>query len=130
MDDLIWFLEDVQDLCMQAGCFEDCKWAQWSIFYLGIEEFEQWRCLLCAERDWADFLKDASWLFSLFRCPAVCYSKYDLYNLVDKQKKVKINSYKALLNYWLCFTDIAAQLQISNQLSWMEKDDLFFEGFD
>ncbi|KAI6097125.1 hypothetical protein EV401DRAFT_1895590 [Pisolithus croceorrhizus] len=102
-DDLIWFLEDVQDLCMQASCFEDHEWARWSIFYLGIKEFE---------------------------CPAVCYSKHDLYDLVDKQKKVKINSCKALLNYRLCFTDIAAQLRISNQLSWIEKDDLFLEGFD
>ncbi|KAI6099165.1 hypothetical protein F5141DRAFT_1066733 [Pisolithus sp. B1] len=89
-DDLIWFLEDVRDLCMQASCFEDHEWAQW--------------------------------------CPAVCYLKHDLYNLVDKQKKVKINSCKALLNYRLCFTDIAAQLRISNQLSWIEKDDLFLEG--
>ncbi|KAI6095095.1 hypothetical protein F5141DRAFT_1068707 [Pisolithus sp. B1] len=64
------------------------------------------------------------------RCPAVCYSKHDLYDLVDKQKKVKIDSCKALLNYQLCFTDIAAQLRISNQLSWIEKDDLFLEGFD
>ncbi|KAI6109294.1 hypothetical protein EDD17DRAFT_1503922 [Pisolithus thermaeus] len=61
-------------------------------------------------------------------CPTVCYSKCDLYNLVDKQKKVKIDSYKALLNYQLCFTDIAAQLQISSQLSWIEKDGLFFKG--
>ncbi|KAI6116496.1 hypothetical protein F5141DRAFT_1062528 [Pisolithus sp. B1] len=91
-DDLIWFLEDVRDLCMQAGCFEDCEWAQW--------------------------------------CPAVCYSKHDLYDLVDKQKKVKIDSYQALLNYRLSFTDIAAQLQISSQLSWIEKDDLFLEGFN
>ncbi|KAI6102199.1 hypothetical protein F5141DRAFT_1065687 [Pisolithus sp. B1] len=74
-DDLIWFLEDVRDLCMQASCFEGHEWARWSIFYLGIEEFE---------------------------CPAVCYSKHDLYNLVDKQKK----------------------------LSWIEKDDLFLKGFN
>ncbi|KAI6117123.1 hypothetical protein EDD16DRAFT_1520168 [Pisolithus croceorrhizus] len=89
-DDLIWFLEDVQELCMQASCFEDHEWARW--------------------------------------CPAVCYSKHDLYDLVNKQKKVKINSYQALLNYWLCFTDITVQLQISSQLSWIEKDDLFLEG--
>ncbi|KAI6096807.1 hypothetical protein EDD16DRAFT_1527869 [Pisolithus croceorrhizus] len=89
-DDLIWFLEDVRELCMQASCFEDCEWAQW--------------------------------------CPAVCYSKRDLYNLVDKQKKVKIDSYQALLNYRLSFTDIAVQLRISSQLSWIEKDDLFLEG--
>ncbi|KAI6094612.1 hypothetical protein EV401DRAFT_1896284 [Pisolithus croceorrhizus] len=63
-------------------------------------------------------------------CPAVCYLKYDLYDLVDKQKKVKIDSYKALLNYWLCFTNITAQLQVSNQLLSIEKDDLFLEGFD
>ncbi|KAI6094408.1 hypothetical protein EV401DRAFT_1896335 [Pisolithus croceorrhizus] len=129
-DDLIWFLEDVRELCMQAGCYEDWEWARWSIFYLGIEEFEQWRHLLHAESDWADFLKDATRLFSLFRCPAVCYSKRDLYNLVDKQKKVEIDSYQALLNYRLSFTDIAAQLRISSQLSWIEKDDLFLEGFD
>ncbi|KAI6095516.1 hypothetical protein EV401DRAFT_1896050 [Pisolithus croceorrhizus] len=66
----------------------------------------------------------------LIWCPEVCYSKHDLYDLVDKQKRVKINSYQALLNYWLCFTDIAAQLRISSQLSWIEKDDLFLEGFD
>ncbi|KAI6097706.1 hypothetical protein EDD16DRAFT_1716061 [Pisolithus croceorrhizus] len=101
-DELIWFLEDVRDLCMQAGCFKDCEWAQWSIYYLGIEEFKRWRHLLHAETDWADFLKDATRLFSLFRCPIVCYSKHDLYDLVDKQKK----------------------------LSWIEKDDLFLEGFD
>ncbi|KAI6161320.1 hypothetical protein EDD17DRAFT_1509297 [Pisolithus thermaeus] len=94
-DNLIWFLEDIRDLCMQAGCFEDHEWARWSIYYLGIEEFE---------------------------CPTVCYSKCDLYNLVNKQKKVKIDSYKALLNYQLCFMDIA--------LSWIEKDDLFLEGFN
>ncbi|KAI6094039.1 hypothetical protein EDD16DRAFT_1529502, partial [Pisolithus croceorrhizus] len=129
-DDLIWFLEDVRDLCMQASCYEDCEWARWSIYYLGIEEFEQWRHLLHAETDWADFLKDATRLFSLFRCPAVCYSKRDLYDLVNKQKKVKIDSYQALLNYRLSFTDIAAQLRISSQLSWIEKDDLFLEGFD
>ncbi|KAI6105931.1 hypothetical protein EDD16DRAFT_1524263 [Pisolithus croceorrhizus] len=64
------------------------------------------------------------------RCPTVCYSKHDLYDLVDKQKKVKIDSYQALLNYRLSFTDIAAQLRISSQLSWIEKDDLFLEGFD
>ncbi|KAI6096002.1 hypothetical protein F5141DRAFT_1067927 [Pisolithus sp. B1] len=89
-DGLIWFLEDVRDLCMQAGCFEDHEWARW--------------------------------------CPTVCYSKHDLYDLVDKQKKVKIDSCKALLNYRLCFTDIAAQLRISNQLSWIEKDNLFLKG--
>ncbi|KAI6095321.1 hypothetical protein EDD16DRAFT_1528681 [Pisolithus croceorrhizus] len=50
--------------------------------------------------------------------------------LVDKQKKVEIDSYQALLNYWLSFTDITAQLRISSQLSWIEKDDLFLEGFD
>ncbi|KAI6099539.1 hypothetical protein EDD16DRAFT_1717810 [Pisolithus croceorrhizus] len=113
---------------MQAGCYEDREWARWSIFYLGIEEFKQWRHLLHAESDWADFLKDATRLFSLFRCPAVCYSKRDLYDLVDKQKRVKIDSYQALLNYRLSFTDIAAQLRISSQLSWIEKDDLFLEG--
>ncbi|KAI6107635.1 hypothetical protein EDD16DRAFT_1523110 [Pisolithus croceorrhizus] len=129
-DDLIWFLEDVRELCMQAGCYEDREWARWSIYYLGIEEFEQWRHLLHAETDWADFLKDATRLFSLFRCPAVCYLKHDLYDLVDKQKKVKIDSYQALLNYRLCFTNIAAQLRISSQLSWIKKDDLFLEGFD
>ncbi|KAI6100731.1 hypothetical protein EDD16DRAFT_1526341 [Pisolithus croceorrhizus] len=102
-DNLIWFLEDVRDLCMQAGCFKDHEWAQWSIYYLGIEEFE---------------------------CPTVCYSKCDLYDLVDKQKKVKIDSYQALLNYRLSFTDIAAQLQISSQLLWIKKDDLFLKGFD
>ncbi|KAI6166316.1 hypothetical protein EDD17DRAFT_1505237 [Pisolithus thermaeus] len=64
------------------------------------------------------------------RCPTVCYSKCNLYDLVDKQKKVKINLHKALLNYQLCFTDIAAQLQISSQLLWIEKDNLFLEGFD
>ncbi|KAI6111465.1 hypothetical protein EDD16DRAFT_1521954 [Pisolithus croceorrhizus] len=64
------------------------------------------------------------------RCPTVCYSKHDLYKLVDKQKKVKINSYKALLNYQLCFIDIAAQLQISNQLSWIKKDNLFLKGLN
>ncbi|KAI6100948.1 hypothetical protein EDD16DRAFT_1716859 [Pisolithus croceorrhizus] len=127
-DDLIWFLEDVRDLCMQAGCYEDHEWARWSIYYLGIEEFERWRHLLHAESDWADFLKDATRLFSLFRCPAVCYSKRDLYDLVNKQKKVEIDSYQALLNYRLSFTDIAAQLRISSQLLWIEKDDLFLEG--
>ncbi|KAI6143546.1 hypothetical protein EDD17DRAFT_1515604 [Pisolithus thermaeus] len=86
-DDLIWFLEDVRELCMQAGCYEDREWARWSIYYLGIKE-----------------------------CPTVCYSKCDLYDLVDKQKKVKIDSYQALLNY--------------RQLLWIEKDDLFLEGFD
>ncbi|KAI6095322.1 hypothetical protein EDD16DRAFT_1528682 [Pisolithus croceorrhizus] len=115
---------------MQAGCYEDHEWARWSIFYLGIEEFERWRHLLHAESDWADFLKDATRLFSLFRCPTVCYSKCDLYNLVNKQKKVEMDSYQALLNYWLSFTDIAAQLRISSQLLWIEKDDLFLEGFD
>ncbi|KAI6094102.1 hypothetical protein EDD16DRAFT_1722198 [Pisolithus croceorrhizus] len=100
-DDLIWFLEDVRELCMQAGCYEDREWARWSIYYLGIKE-----------------------------CPTVCYSKCDLYDLVDKQKKVKIDSYQALLNYRLCFTDITAQLRISSQLLWIEKDDLFLEGFD
>ncbi|KAI6167155.1 hypothetical protein EDD17DRAFT_1504855 [Pisolithus thermaeus] len=89
-DDLIWFLEDVRDLCMQAGCYEDHEWARW--------------------------------------CPAVCYSKRDLYDLVNKQKKVEIDSYQALLNYRLSFTDIAAQLRISSQLLWIEKDDLFLEG--
>ncbi|KAI6098832.1 hypothetical protein EDD16DRAFT_1525759 [Pisolithus croceorrhizus] len=64
------------------------------------------------------------------RCPTVCYSKHDLYDLVDKQKKAKIDSYQALLNYQLSFTDITAQLQISSQLSWIEKDDLFLKGFD
>ncbi|KAI6098674.1 hypothetical protein EDD16DRAFT_1526800 [Pisolithus croceorrhizus] len=129
-DDLIWFLEDVRELCMQASCLKDHEWARWSIYYLGIEEFERWRHLLHAETDWADFLKDATRLFSLLRCPTVCYSKRDLYDLVNKQKKVKINSYQALLNYRLCFTDIAAQLRISSQLSWIKKDDLFLEGFD
>ncbi|KAI6136013.1 hypothetical protein F5141DRAFT_1059274 [Pisolithus sp. B1] len=76
------------------------------------------------------YYRDYEGYESQSRCPTVCYSKCDLYDLVDKQKKVKIDSYQALLNYRLSFTDIAAQLRISSQLSWIEKDDLFLKGFD
>ncbi|KAI6094327.1 hypothetical protein F5141DRAFT_1069866 [Pisolithus sp. B1] len=121
-DNLLWYLENVRNLCMQASCFEDHEWARWSIFYLGIDKFEQWRSLLYAERDWADFVTDM--------CPAVQYSKHDLYDLIDKQKKVKIDLYEALLDYWLHFTKVAAHLRVMSQLSSIEKDDLFLEGFD
>ncbi|KAI6126948.1 hypothetical protein F5141DRAFT_1060591 [Pisolithus sp. B1] len=63
-------------------------------------------------------------------CPPAQYSKYDLYDLVDKQKKFKINSSEALLNYRLCFTEVATHLQVMNQLSSIEKDDLFLKGFN
>ncbi|KAI6100461.1 hypothetical protein EDD16DRAFT_1516594 [Pisolithus croceorrhizus] len=76
------------------------------------------------------YYRDFEGYKSQSRCPAVCYLKCDLYDLVDKQKKVKIDSYQALLNYRLSFTDIAVQLRISSQLSWIEKDDLFLKGFD
>ncbi|KAI6100063.1 hypothetical protein EDD16DRAFT_1526616 [Pisolithus croceorrhizus] len=56
------------------SCFEDCEWAQWSIWYLGIKKFKQWR-----------------------RSPPAQYLKYDLYDLVDEQKKVKINFQKPYL---------------------------------
>ncbi|KAI6111567.1 hypothetical protein EDD16DRAFT_1521894 [Pisolithus croceorrhizus] len=46
-----------------------------------------------------DVLRFSGHLDNLIWCPTVCYSKHDLYNLVDKQKKVKIDSYKALLDY-------------------------------
>ncbi|KAI6095416.1 hypothetical protein F5141DRAFT_1068394 [Pisolithus sp. B1] len=64
------------------------------------------------------------------RCPAVWYSKHDLYDLIDEQKKVKIDLYKALLDYQLHFTKVAAHLQVMSQLSSIEKDDLFLKGFD
>ncbi|KAI6113947.1 hypothetical protein EDD17DRAFT_1768620 [Pisolithus thermaeus] len=73
---------------------------------------------------------NVSQIFLLFRCPAVWYSKHDLYNLIDKQKKVKIDSYEALLNYWLHFTKVAAHLQVVNQLLSIEKDDLYLKGFN
>ncbi|KAI5980461.1 hypothetical protein EDD15DRAFT_1046433, partial [Pisolithus albus] len=129
-DDLLWYLEDVRSLCMEAGCFEDRVWARWAIWYLGIDKFERWRSLLHAERDWADFVTDASRLYLQFRSPPARYSKYDLYNLVDEQKKVKIDSLEALLDYRLCFTKVATHLRVTNQLSSMEKDDLYLEGFD
>ncbi|KAI5993871.1 hypothetical protein EDD15DRAFT_2366951 [Pisolithus albus] len=129
-DDLLWYLEDVRSLCMEAGCFEDRVWARWAIWYLGIDKFERWRSLLHAERDWADFVTDASRLYLQFRSPPARYSKYDLYNLVDEQKKVKIDSLEALLNYRLCFTKVATHLRVTDQLSSMEKDDLYLEGFD
>ncbi|KAI6099416.1 hypothetical protein EV401DRAFT_1894864 [Pisolithus croceorrhizus] len=66
----------------------------------------------------------------IVECPPAQYSKYNLYDLVDKQKKVKINSSEALLDYQLCFTEVATHLQVMNQLSSIEKDDLFLEGFD
>ncbi|KAI6106700.1 hypothetical protein EV401DRAFT_1892461 [Pisolithus croceorrhizus] len=106
-DDLLRYLKDVRVCCMQASCFEDCGWAQWAIWYLGTDKFEQWR-----------------------RCPPAQYLKYDLYDLVDKQKKVKINSSEAILDYQLCFTEVATHLQVTNQLSSIEKDDLYLEGFD
>ncbi|KAI6029632.1 hypothetical protein BKA83DRAFT_4478191 [Pisolithus microcarpus] len=62
--------------------------------------------------------------------PPAQYSKYDLYDLVDEQKKVKIDSLKALLDYRLCFTKVATHLRVTNQLSSIEKDDLYLEGFD
>ncbi|KAI6101897.1 hypothetical protein F5141DRAFT_1218108 [Pisolithus sp. B1] len=129
-EDLLQYLEDVRNLCMQASCFDDHEWAQWSIFYLGIDKFEQWRSLLYAERDWADFVTDVSRLFLSFRCPAVRYLKHDLYNLIDKQKMVKIDSYEALLDYQLHFTKVAAHLRVKSQLSSIEKDDLFLKGFN
>ncbi|KAI6004191.1 hypothetical protein EDD15DRAFT_2151442, partial [Pisolithus albus] len=129
-DDLIWYLEDVRALCMEAGCFEDRVWARWAIWYLGIDKFERWRSLLHAERDWADFVTDASRLYLQFRSPPAWYSKYDLYDLVDEQKKVKIDSFEALLDYRLCFTKVAMHLRVTNQLSSIEKDDLYLEGFD
>ncbi|KAI6100398.1 hypothetical protein EDD16DRAFT_1717442 [Pisolithus croceorrhizus] len=129
-DDLLRYLKDVRVCCMQASCFEDCGWAQWAIWYLGTDKFEQWRRLLHAERDWADFVTDVSQIFLLFRCPPAQYLKYDLYDLVDKQKKVKINSSEAILDYRLCFTEVATHLQVTNQLSSIEKDDLYLEGFD
>ncbi|KAI6019035.1 hypothetical protein BKA83DRAFT_4127636 [Pisolithus microcarpus] len=55
---------------------------------------------------------------------------YDLYDLVDKQKKVKINSFEALLNYQLCFTKVTTHLQVTNQLLSIKKDDLYLKGFD
>ncbi|KAI6095572.1 hypothetical protein F5141DRAFT_1221729 [Pisolithus sp. B1] len=103
-DNLLQYLEEVQNLCMQASCFKDHEWAQWSIWYLGIDKFKRWRSLLYAERDWADFVTDASQLFLSFRCPAVWCSKHNLYDLIDEQKKVKIDLYEALLDYQLCFT--------------------------
>ncbi|KAI6118062.1 hypothetical protein F5141DRAFT_1061733 [Pisolithus sp. B1] len=106
-DNLLRYLKDVRVCCMQASCFEDCGWAQWAIWYLGTDKFEQWT-----------------------RCPAVWYSKHDLYDLIDEQKKVKIDSYEALLNYQLHFTKVAAHLRVTNQLSSIEKDDLYLEGFD
>ncbi|KAI6097880.1 hypothetical protein F5141DRAFT_1067115 [Pisolithus sp. B1] len=63
-------------------------------------------------------------------CPAVRYSKHNLYDLIDKQKTVKIDSYEALLDYWLHFTKVVAHLQVMSQLSSIQKDDLFLEGFD
>ncbi|KIK17084.1 hypothetical protein PISMIDRAFT_15414 [Pisolithus microcarpus 441] len=50
--------------------------------------------------------------------------------LVDEQKKVKIDSLEALLDYRLCFTKVATHLRVTNQLSSIEKDDLYLEGFD
>lgn len=129
-DDLLWYLEDVRSLCMEAGCFEDQVWARWAIWYLGIDKFERWRSLIHAERDWADFVTDASRLHLQFRSPPARYSKYDLYDLVDEQKKVKIDSLEALLDYRLCFTKVATHLRVTNQLSSIEKDDLYLEGFD
>ncbi|KAI6103376.1 hypothetical protein F5141DRAFT_1065210 [Pisolithus sp. B1] len=100
-EDLLQYLEDVQNLCMQASCFNDHEWARWSIFYLGIDKFKQWRSLFYAERDWADFVTDV---------PCSLYLKHDLYNLIDKQKMVKIDSYKALLDYQLHFTKDSSKL--------------------
>ncbi|KAI6020995.1 hypothetical protein PISMIDRAFT_19667 [Pisolithus microcarpus 441] len=56
--------------------------------------------------------------------------EYDLYDLVDKQKRVKIDSFEALLDYQLCFTKVVTCLQVTNQLSSIEKDNLYLEGFD
>ncbi|KAI6160467.1 hypothetical protein EDD17DRAFT_1510446 [Pisolithus thermaeus] len=47
----------------------------------------------------------------LLQCPAVQYLKHDLYNLIDKQKMVKINSYKALLDYRLHFTKVTQEAE-------------------
>ncbi|KAI6101927.1 hypothetical protein F5141DRAFT_1065872 [Pisolithus sp. B1] len=104
-DNLLRYLEDVQECCMQASCFKDHGWAQWAIWYLGTDKFKQWR-----------------------RRPAVWHSKHDLYDLIDEQKTVKINSYETLLDYWLHFTKVAAHLQATSQLLSIKKDDLFLEG--
>ncbi|KAI6104117.1 hypothetical protein F5141DRAFT_1064961 [Pisolithus sp. B1] len=64
----------------------------------------------------------------LLRCPAVQYLKHDLYSLIDKQKMVKIDSYEALLDYWLHFTKVVAHLRVMSQLSSIKKDDLFLKG--
>ncbi|KAI6022840.1 hypothetical protein BKA83DRAFT_4125593 [Pisolithus microcarpus] len=98
-DNLLGYLEDVRGCCMQSGCFEDQVWARWSIWYLRIERF-----------------------------PRTQYSKYDLYDLVDEQKKVKIDSFEALLDYWLCFTKVVTCLQVTSQLSSIKKDNLYLKG--
>ncbi|KAI6112129.1 hypothetical protein EDD16DRAFT_1521591 [Pisolithus croceorrhizus] len=41
---------------------------------------------------------------------------------------VKIDSYEALLDYWLHFTKVVAHLQVMSQLSSIKKDDLFLKG--
>ncbi|KAI6120758.1 hypothetical protein EDD16DRAFT_1517225 [Pisolithus croceorrhizus] len=53
-------------------------------------------------------------------CPAVQYSKHDLYELIGKQNKVKIDLYEALLNYWLWF-DQEFQSKILQRLEWNDQ---------
>ncbi|KAI6118592.1 hypothetical protein EV401DRAFT_1888670 [Pisolithus croceorrhizus] len=69
-------------------------------------------------------------LDDLLRCPTVRYSKHNLYDLIDEQKTVKIDSYEALLNYQLHFTKVVAHLRVTSQLLSIKKDVLFLEGFD
>ncbi|KAI6114594.1 hypothetical protein EDD16DRAFT_1521015 [Pisolithus croceorrhizus] len=48
---------------------------------------------------------------SVRRCPVVRYSKHNLYDLIDKQKTVKIDSYEALLDYQLYFTKVTREAE-------------------
>ncbi|KAI6104281.1 hypothetical protein F5141DRAFT_1065089 [Pisolithus sp. B1] len=78
----------------------------------------------------AYFMLKETGLTLLQMCPAVRYLKHNLYNLIDEQKTVKIDSYKALLDYQLHFTKVAAHLRVMSQLLSIKKDDLFLKGLE
>ncbi|KIN95275.1 hypothetical protein M404DRAFT_104076, partial [Pisolithus tinctorius Marx 270] len=127
---LLHFLEDIKQLCEDAGYYADQDKIRWTLHYLSRTDEELWVTLDAVSKgDWEGFIEELKTYYPRAEYDDRQHTVSELDEIIQRYASWLMNTRGKLGEYFREFQHVATFLRKRNHLSERERDTKFLQGF-
>ncbi|KIK20234.1 hypothetical protein PISMIDRAFT_13129 [Pisolithus microcarpus 441] len=131
VQDLMDYLNEIQFLCMAAGCMKEKEWIKWACWYLDRDTVTLRDTIMDHEAtSWNAFVMSLTEAYPGALRLERTFVKQDLYDLVKVQGKKDIETEEDLSEYYCKYTEIMQYLVDKKKITSGDFDSYILEGLD